>query len=259
MEHSAGKGSRSARIVAVDGGTRFVRRHLRRYDDGGFCIEERHTIGDGSYVPVDERHQTPRSDQHLFARRRLPEDLAIKRSGPHVKPPVVTQQVCIGQPEGLVIHKELGDLAISHVADGLSHLCEAVSLFPVYDRMGLIESVDQCAVFSIGPAFLRAPAHSEISVAEGRHRFQLGKELRVEPLFNDVPFIGGVVMRWWSEPLVMEHRAIPPMRAGFGQSTSSARSCSTNGILFGFIRRTDWLVSLASPRSATAHSLEDRS
>ena len=56
MEQPAGKGSRLSRVVAVGGGTRFVRCHLRRYHDVGFCIEERHIIGDGGHVPVDERH-----------------------------------------------------------------------------------------------------------------------------------------------------------------------------------------------------------
>ena len=95
-----------------------------------------------------EGHQTTKSDQHLFARRRLPEDLSIKRSGLHVEAPVVAQQVRIGQPERLVVHKELDDLAVSDVADGLASFRETVSLFSVYDRMRFIESVDQRAVFS---------------------------------------------------------------------------------------------------------------
>jgi len=34
----------------------------------------------------------------------------------------------IGQPEGLIIHEELDDLAVGHVADRLDSFGEAVSL-----------------------------------------------------------------------------------------------------------------------------------
>src|SRR5215472_9920976 len=89
MEHRTGEESRLPRIIAVGGGARFVGNHLRRDDYGSFCIEERHTVGDGGHMPMHKRNQTPRRDQHLFACRSLPQDFAVERPGLHVQPPVV--------------------------------------------------------------------------------------------------------------------------------------------------------------------------
>ena len=122
-------------------------------------------------MPIDQGHQTPGCDQHLFTGRRLPEDLAVERPGLHVEPPVVTYQVCIGQPKGLVVDKKLDDLAVGHAEDGLVSLCKPISVFRVHDRADLIKPVDQSGVFGVGAAFLGTPAHAEVSVAERRHRF----------------------------------------------------------------------------------------
>ena len=111
-------------------------------------------------MPVGKRDQTPGCDQHLFAGGRLPEDLAVERPGLHVEPPVVAQEVRIGQPEGLIIDEELDDLAVGHAQDRLAGFREAISVFRVHDRAGFIKPIDQSAVFGVGAAFLRAPAHS---------------------------------------------------------------------------------------------------
>ena len=86
-------------------------------------------VGDGGHVPIGERDQTPGCDRHLFACRRLPEDLPVERPGLHVEPPVVAQEVRIGQPEGLVIDEELDYLAVGHAEDGLAGFREAIGVF----------------------------------------------------------------------------------------------------------------------------------
>jgi hypothetical protein len=50
----------------------------------------------------------------------------------------------------------------------------------------------------------------------------------VKPFFDDVPLVGRVIIRWWPEAFMMDHRAVPPKPArGVGQSTSSPRSFTT--------------------------------
>src|SRR4029434_2821712 len=179
-------------------------------------------------MPMHERDQTPGGDQHLFACRRFPEDLSVERPGPHVQPPVVMQAARVGQPEGLVVHEELDDLAVGHVHDGLASFREAVGFLAVDDRPGFIEPIDEGAVFGGGPAFLRAPAHAEVAVAPRQHRFQLGQEFGVKLFFDDVPLVGRVSVEWRPEAFMMDHRAVPRERAwGVGPSTSSPRSCTT--------------------------------
>src|SRR5271166_4909250 len=135
----------------------------------------------------------------------------------------------IGQPEGLIIHEELDDLAVGHVADRLASFGETISFFGVFDRPRLIESIDESAVFGVWAAFLRAPAHAEIAVAERRHRFQLGQEFRVKRFLNYVPLIRRIMMGWRPEAFMMQHRAVSPTTArGAGQSTSSAKSSTTS-------------------------------
>jgi hypothetical protein len=131
MEHPVCKDPRLAWIVRIGEDTRFISLHLRRDHDRGRRIEERHTVGDGGHVAVGEGDQTPGGDQNLFAGRRLPENLPVERPGLHIKPPVVAQQVRIGQPERLVIDEELDDLAVRHVDDGLPGLRKAIGFFRV--------------------------------------------------------------------------------------------------------------------------------
>src|SRR5215831_12728744 len=134
----------------------------------------------------------------------------------------------IGQPEGLVVHEELDDLAVGHVQDGLASFREAVGFLAVDDRPGFIEPVDEGAVFGVGPAFLRAPAHAEVAVAYRQHRFQLSQEFRVKPFFDDVPLVGRVIVGWRPETFMMDHQTVPRETArGTGQSTSSPRSFTT--------------------------------
>ena len=83
-----------------------------------------------------------RDYQDLFASRRLPEDLPVERPGLHVQPPIERQQRGIRQPEGLIIHEQLDDLAVREVDDGLALLREAVRSFSVDDRLRLIKPVD---------------------------------------------------------------------------------------------------------------------
>ena len=134
----------------------------------------------------------------------------------------------IGQPEGLVIHEELDDLAVGHVADRLASFGETISFFAVDDRPRFIEPIDESAILGVGAAFFRAPAHAEISVAERRHRFQLGQEFRMKRFFDDVPLVGRIIMGGRPEAFMMQHRAVPPTTArGVGQSTSSPKSSTT--------------------------------
>src|SRR5271167_4085056 len=163
-------------------------------------------------MPIGKGNQTPGCDQHLFTGRRLPEDFPVERPGPHVEPPIVTHEVCIGQPKGLVVNEELDDLAVGYAEDGLVSFRKAVSVFWVHDRAGFIKPIDQSAVFGIGTAFLRAPAHTEVSVAERQHRFQLGQEFGVKPFFDDVPLVGRVIMGWRPEAFMMDHRAASPKK-----------------------------------------------
>ena len=131
MEQTAGKASGLPRIIPVRAGARLFRHHLRRDHYGGWRVEKRHSVGDGGDVLVGERDQTPRCDQHLFACRRLPENVPVERPGLHVEASLAAQQVRIGQPEGLVVDKELDDLAVGHAEDGLAGLREAVGFFGI--------------------------------------------------------------------------------------------------------------------------------
>ena len=46
--------------------------------------------------------------------------------------------------------------------------------------------------------------------------------------FDDVPFVGRIIMGWRSEAFMMQHRAVSPKAArGVGQSSSSAKSSTT--------------------------------
>src|SRR5215475_2981618 len=177
---------------------------------------------------MHERDHTPGGDQHLFACRRFPEDLPVERPGLHVQPSVVVQAARVGQPEGLVVHEELDDLAVRHVQDGLAGFGEAVGFLAVDDRPSFIEPIYEGAVFGVGPAFLRAAAHAEVAVAHRQHCFQLGQKFGVKPFFDDVPFVGRVIVRWRPEAFMMDHRTVPRETAwGVGQSTSSPRSFTT--------------------------------
>src|SRR5580692_6930975 len=146
MEHWLRKEPRLSRIVRVSDGARFIYCHLRRDHEGCRRITKSHLVGDGGHVPIGERHQTPGCDQHLFAGRRLPEDLPVERPGLHVEPTVVAQEARIGQPEGLVVDEELDYLAVGHAYDGLAGFREAISVFWVHDRTGFIEAVDEGGV-----------------------------------------------------------------------------------------------------------------
>src|SRR6516225_4670005 len=117
------------------------------------------------------------------------------------------------QPEGLVIHEELDDFTVGHIANGLASLRESISAFPVYDRPRFVEAIDQGAVFRMGAAFLRAPAHAEVAVAERQHGFQLGQEFGTKAFLDNIPLVGRVITRWRPEALMMEHRAVSPETA----------------------------------------------
>jgi hypothetical protein len=134
----------------------------------------------------------------------------------------------IGQPERLVINEELNELAVGHVTNRLASFGETISFFAIDDRACFIEPIDESAILGVGAAFFRAPAHAEISVAERRHRFQLGQEFRVKRFFDDVPLIGRIIMGWRPEAFMVQHRAVPPTSArGVGHSTSSLKSSTT--------------------------------
>src|SRR5215475_8169999 len=134
----------------------------------------------------------------------------------------------VGQPERLVIHEQLDDLAVRHVADRLAGSCEAISILSVNDWSRFIEAIDESAVLSVGPAFLRAAAHAEIPVAERQHRFRLGQEFRVKRFFDDVPLVGRIIARWRPEAFMMQHRSLPSTTArSIGQSTNSPKSSTT--------------------------------
>ena len=228
VEHAIGKGPRQPRIVGAGAGARLRQRHLRSDHDGGIRVEERHAIGDRRHVPVGEGDQPPRSDQHLLAGRRLPEDLAVERAGLHVEPPVVIQELGLGQPKRLVVDEELDDLAVGHIADGLAGPREAEGVFAVNDRPGFMETVDEGAVLGVGAAFLRAAAHPQISVADRQHRFELREELRMKRLFDDAPLVGRIVAGRRPQPLMPDHRAVLSAAARkAGQSASSPRSFIT--------------------------------
>src|SRR5262249_28634420 len=105
---------------------------------------------------------------------------------------------------------------------------ETIRFFSVDDWPGLIEPVDEGGIFSMGPAFLRASAHAEISVAERGHRFRLGQEFGVKRLVDHVPLVGRIITRWRPEAFMVEHRAVSPETARSArQPTSSLRSRTT--------------------------------
>src|SRR5262249_356164 len=128
----------------------------------------------------------------------------------------------------LIVHEELDDLAVSHIQDGLASFREAVGFLAVDDRPGFIESVDEGAVFGVGPAFLRAPAHAEVTVAHCQHPFHLAHQSGLKLFFDDAPLVGRVIVEWRPEAFMMDHQTVPRETAwGAGQSTSSPRSFTT--------------------------------
>jgi hypothetical protein len=153
MEHPSCKHSLLPRVIRVGAGDRLIGHHLRSDHDGGLRVKERHLLGDGGPVPMDERDQLPGCDQHLFAFRCFPEDLSVECLGPHVQPPVVAQGARVGQSEGFVVHEERDDLAVRHVHHGLAGLREAVGFLCVHHGPGFIEPVDEGAVFGVGHTF----------------------------------------------------------------------------------------------------------
>src|SRR6516165_9531329 len=102
--------------------------------------------------------------------------------------------VRIGQPEGLVVHEELNDLAVGHIADRLASFCEPISLFSVDDWPRFIKPINESAIFGIGAAFLWAPAHAEITIAKRKHGFQLGQKFGAKGFLYDIPVIGRIIM-----------------------------------------------------------------
>src|SRR5262249_57167511 len=101
--------------------------------------------------------------------QRFPKDLAIERPGLHVEAPIVAEEIGIVEPEGLVVHEQLDDLAVGYLADGLPSLGKAIGILSVNDRPRFIESINKRGVFRLRTTFLRAPANAEIAVAEGEH------------------------------------------------------------------------------------------
>src|SRR5215471_5687848 len=208
MEHPTGKAPGLPRIVGVDEGVGLIRLHLRRDHNRGRRVEERYAVSDGGHVPIGEGDQTPGCDRYLFARGRFPEDLPVERSGLHVEPALVSQEIRIGQPERLVIDEQLDDLAVGYAQDRLAGSRKAVGSLHVYDRVGFIVSVDESGVFGVGATFLRSSTHAEISIAERQHRLQLSQQFGVKPFFNDVPFIGWEIVDWRPVGYMMDHRAV---------------------------------------------------
>src|SRR4029077_9795700 len=98
--------------------------------------------------------------------RHLPQNVAVERAGLHVEASLAAQQVRSGQPEGLVVDKELDDLAVGHAEHGLASFREAIGFFGIDDRPGFIETVDERAVFGVRATLLWTAAHAEVSVAE---------------------------------------------------------------------------------------------
>src|SRR5689334_17980911 len=118
---------------------------------------------------IGEGDETSRCDEYFFAGRCLPQDLPIERPGFHVQTPVVPYYIRLRQPERLIIDKELHNLAVRHVADGLTGLCKTVGFFPVDYWSRLIEPVNESCVLGIWTALLRAPSDAEIPIAERKH------------------------------------------------------------------------------------------
>src|SRR6478672_5088309 len=133
----------------------------------------------------------------------------------------------IGQPERLVIYEQLDDLAVGHVADRLAGPCEAISVFSVNDRARFIKSIDKSTILGIGPAFFRASTDAEIPVPKRKHRFELCQKFGIKCLFDDVPFVGRIVMGGRPEPFMMQHWPVSPTPARVGQSTNSPKSSIT--------------------------------
>src|SRR5262249_44804520 len=122
----------------------------------------------------------------------------------------------------------LDDLAVGHVADRLTGPCETISIFAVDDRARFVESIDERTILGIGPSFLRASTHAEIPISKRKHRFELCQKFGIKCLFDDIPFVGRIVMGRRPEPFMMQHRPVSPASVrAVGQSTSSPKSSTT--------------------------------
>src|SRR5215470_12949214 len=134
----------------------------------------------------------------------------------------------IRHPERLVIHEQLDDLAVGHVANRLAGPCETISVFSVDYRTRFIEPIDESAILGIWAAFFRASAHAEISVAERQDRLELCQEFGMKRLFDDAPLVGRIITVWRPDAFMMQHRAVSPSTVrGVSQSTSSPKSSTT--------------------------------
>ena len=80
-------------------------------------------------------------------------------------------------PDGSVHIADTGNGRVRRAAAGLPGFSDAdfsvpsedgteIYLFDIDDRPRFIEPINESAVFSVGAAFLWAPAHAEVSVAE---------------------------------------------------------------------------------------------
>ena len=227
MQSAAFENPRLSGITAPRIWARPVHRHLGRDYKGRRRVQESDAIGNGGHVPIRKRYQTSRRDEHLFSRRREPNDFPVERASLHVEPPVILQQLGMGQPKRLIVDEELDGLAVGHVEDGLSGFREPVGILGIDDGPGFIEAIDKRAVFCVGPPLFRAPAHADVAIAKRQHRFELRQEVGTKFFLDDVPFVSGVIPAWRAEAFMADHRAEP--RGKSGQSSvdeQNSRGCA---------------------------------
>ena len=115
----------------------------------------------------------------------------------------------MGQPKGFIVDEELDDFAIGHADNGLPGFREAVGILSIDDGPGFIKAIDERAVFCVGAAFLRASAHADITIAERQYCFVLGQEVGTKFLFDNVPFVSGVISDRGAETFMADHGAEP--------------------------------------------------
>ena len=209
MECAAFKNPRLSGITAPGIRARPVHRHLGRNDKRRRRVQKGDAVGNGGHVLIGKRYQAARGDKHLFSCRCLPNDLPVERPRLHVEPPVILQQLGMGQPKGLIVDEELDDLAVGHVENGLPGFRKAVGILSIYHRPRFVEPIDKRTVFCVRAALLRAPAHADIAIAKREHRFELRQEVGTKFFFYDIPFVGGVITTWRTEASMADHRAEP--------------------------------------------------
>ena len=142
----------------------FVVNYFRRYDYGGFVVENRYFVGYGGQVAVLHGNQSFRSYRYLFAREHFPYEVSLYHAVSHVEEPLEVKEGRGRYVKGLVVHVKLDYLRVRNVYYGLSHLREPEGFLSVYDGPRFVEAVYYGEVLVARVSLFEGAPHSYVAV-----------------------------------------------------------------------------------------------